>query len=278
MSNILDRATRPLLGLIVLLALGTLGSRYVAERVEVVGAAPAAARDSVAESQEWQVSVDGWRIEVDGAAVPPPGAEPLPSVEVDVAELRIEKLALYADSIGRHANEEGLDWRLVAAVIAEESAFRPNAMSRAGAFGLMQVKEVAAREVGVFPYDDPDSNIEAGVKYLAAMREAFPASQRRDQHAMMLAAYNMGPGHLEDAQELARELGLPARKWDASLASVVHVLDQPGVYSRLRYGFAQGPGVVRYVDRVLQRYAAYRRKFPAITTPSMAMMAEIASR
>lgn len=277
MSNILERATRTLLGLIALFALATLGSRYVP--VDAAGSSRPSDREELAlDSREWEVSVDGWRIEVDGAVVPPPGVDPLPAVAEDVADLRLAKLALFAGSIGRHSIEEGLDWRLVAAVIAEESGFRPNAMSRAGAYGLMQVKDVAAREVGVFPYSDPDSNIQAGVRYLAAMRDAFPATRMRDQHALMLAAYNMGPGHLRDAQGLARELGLADRRWDASMASVVQVLNQPSVYKRLRYGFAQGPGVVRYVERVLQRYAAYRRQFPALTAPSVAMIAEIASR
>ncbi len=277
MSQTFDRATRLVLALVVLLALATLGLRYRATEVGDEG-------DSLVRGDRrpgrraWELSVDGWRIEVDGAALSPPEIADLPEVDGEVADLRLEKLALFADSIGRYATEENFDWRLVAAVIAEESGFRPNAMSRAGAFGLMQVKEDAARQVGVFPYDDPDSNIRAGVRYLSAMREAFPAPGRRDGHAMMLAAYNMGPGHLHDAQMLARELGLPVRRWDDTLVTVVHVRDQPGIYSRLRHGFAQGPSVVRYVDRVLQRYAAYRRKFPALTSPSMAMIADIASR
>ncbi len=273
----LERATRPLLGLVALLSLATLGSRYVDAGAAGLGAPRVTAGDDLDEP-EWEVSVDGWRIEVDGTVVPPPGTSPSPAEVEDVRDLRLERLALFADSIGRHAMDESIDWRFVAAVISEESAFRPNAMSPAGAFGLMQVKEVAAREVGVFPYSDPDSNIRAGVRYLSAMRSAFPASTPRDQRALMLAAYNMGPGHLRDAQALARELGLPERSWDDSLSSVVRVLDQPGVYKRLRHGFAQGPSVVRYVDRVLRRYAAYRRQFPALTMPSVAMIADIASR
>jgi membrane-bound lytic murein transglycosylase F len=254
-----------------------LGVRYLA-----VGAAGVAQPVRVAHEpevgQEWAVAVDGWRIEVDGATVAPPGVDPLPGVAEDVDDLRLEKLTLYAESIGRHSTDEGIDWRLVAAVIAEESGFRPSAMSRAGAYGLMQVKEEAAREVGVFPYDDPDANIQAGVRYLATMREAFPSLRMRDQQALMLAAYNMGPAHLQDAQSMAIELGMSHLRWDDSLASVVQVLDQPGVYTRLRHGFAQGPAVVRYVERVLQRYAAYRRQFPALTAPSVAMIAEIATR
>ncbi len=277
MSKTLDRATRLLLALIVLLALATLGVRHRATDVED-DAVSLARGDGHSGRKEWELSVDGWRIEVDGAALSPSEIADLPAVDGEVADLRLEKLALFADSIGRYSTEENLDWRLVAAVIAEESGFQPNAMSGAGAFGLMQVKEDAARQVGVFPYDDADSNIRAGVRYLSVMRAAFPAPRRRDQQAMMLAAYNMGPGHLHDAQMLARELGLSVQRWDDALVTVVHVLDQPGVYKRLRHGFAQGPGVVRYVDRVLQRYAAYRRKFPALTAPSMAMVADIASR
>jgi hypothetical protein len=275
----LERATRAALGLVVLCALANLRARYLAEGV--AGIAQPVSVVVVTDPEvgtEWAVAVDGWRIEVDGATVAPPGVDPLPGVTEDVGDLRLAKLARYADAIGRHCTDEGIDWRLVAAVIAEESGFRPNAMSRAGAYGLMQVKEEAAREVGVFPYDHPDANIQAGVRYLAAMRAAFPALRMRDQQALMLAAYNMGPAHLHDAQGMAIELGMSHLRWDDSLATVVQVLDQPGVYSRLRHGFAQGPAVVRYVERVLQRYAAYRRKFPALTAPSVAMIAEIATR
>ncbi len=227
---------------------------------------------------EWAVGVDGWRIEVDGVVVDRTALSGAGMADGEWGDLRLDRLALYADSIGTYADEESIDWRLVAAVISVESAFMPGALSTAGAFGLMQVKEEAAREVGVFPYDDPDSNIKAGVRYLAAMRAAFPGATSPDRTAMMLAAYNMGPGHLRDARALAADLGYPPLSWEGSVASVVPLMEQPAVYEELAYGFAQGRSVVEYVDRVMDLHGAYRRRFPAVMMPSVGMIADIASR
>jgi len=221
---------------------------------------------------------NGWRVEVDGVAIDTKAALEFASAPGGVEDLELARLALFADSIGRHCAREAVDWRLVAALIAEESGFDPNVMSSAGAFGLMQVKEAAAREVGVYPFEDPDSNVRAGVRYLAAMREEFPAPTRRDRRALMLAAYNMGPGHLRDAQQLAADFGYPAQRWEEGVASAVLLLEQPAIHRRTKHGFAHGASVVRYVDRVLARYAAYRRRFPSVNMPSVAMIADIASR
>jgi len=276
MSNAVARATRPSLAAIVLLALFTLGSSAVVEPL-ASRVAPEPTREAIAwiHRQNWAVDVDGWRIEVDGVAVPR-------AASVGRSEPTIgfggAGLALYADSIGRHAAEAGLDWRLVAAVIAEESGFDADALSPAGAFGLMQVMSAAARDVGVFPYRDADSNIKAGVRYLAAMREQFAGATERDHLAMMLAAYNMGPGHLRDAIELAEDRGYSTRRWDDSLAAVVLLLEDPSVHRDLRHGYAQARQVVRYVERVLARHTVYRRQFPGVASPSVAMLGQIASR
>ncbi len=233
------------------------------------------APDAAAGSERaWAVAVDGWRIEVDGVAVDPSRLAPVGDLNMN--DLGLPRLALYADSIARYADEEALDWRLVAAVIAEESAFQPKALSPAGAFGLMQVREAAAREVGVFPYAEPDANVRAGVRYLAAMRAAFAGATPHDTRALMLAAYNMGPGHLRDARQLAAELGYDPLVWQESVASIVLLLEQPAFYEETRHGFARGGDVVRYVERVLTRYGAYRRRFPATLTLSPEIIAEIA--
>ena len=274
LSNAVWRGSRPSLAGVVLLALFALGSRspVVAPVMEAEALGVPTARDV---RRGWAVGIDGWRIEVDGVDVSRVAIEPRLKAAADVRELRLDRLALYADSIGRHAVEAGIDWRLVAAVIAEESGFDPNALSPAGAFGLMQVKEEAARDVGVFPYSDADSNIRAGVRYLAWMRELFAGATPRDHQAMMLAAYNMGPGHLRDAIALAADLGYSTRTWDDELASAVLMMEQPAVHEKLRHGYAQGRQVIRYVDKVLERYSDYRRQFPAVTMPSLVMVAEM---
>jgi len=276
MSNAIARATRPSLAAVVLLALFTLGWGTVVDP-PVRRVVPEPSQDSIAwtHRQNWAVDVDGWRIEVDGVAVQ--HAAPVRPSDATIGFGSVG-LALYADSIGRHATDAGLDWRFVAAVIAEESGFDADALSPAGAVGLMQVMSAAARDVGVFPYRDADSNIKAGVRYLAAMRDQFAGATERDRLAMMLAAYNMGPGHLRDAIGLAKDLGYSTRSWDDSLAAVVLLLEDPSVHRELRHGYAQARQVVRYVERVLARHRAYRRQFPGVASPSVAMLGEIASR
>lgn len=278
------RAARPSLALVVLLALSVLGARSPID-VPVREAIQQEDPSRVDPPRLWSVVVDGWRIELDGVEVV--RADAIPARRPDVASewrhdgaggLRLDKLALYADSIGRHAAEARIDWRLVAAVIAEESAFDASAMSPRGAFGLMQVKAEAARDVGVYPYGDPDSNILAGVRYLALMREQFPGATPVDHQAMMLAAYNMGPGHMRDARGVAERLGYPASSWHGGMALAVQMLERPAVHRNLTHGYAHGNQVIRYVDKVLRRYADYQRQFPSETFPSAVAIAAMAAQ
>jgi soluble lytic murein transglycosylase-like protein len=279
MSIAITRATRPSLAMVVLLALFTLGSRSVEDRpVPRVAAVPEAGTARPGPRRNWALDVDGWRIEIDGVFVERTAFAPPAEPAMDLGQIGLSGLARYADSIGRHAAAAGLDWRLVAAVIAEESGFDANALSPAGAFGLMQVMPGAARDVGVFPYRDADANIEAGVRYLASMREQFSGGTERDHIAMMLAAYNMGPGHLRDALALADGLGYPTHRWDDSVAAVVLLLEKPEVYRELRHGYAQARQVVRYVERVLSRHGEYRRRFPGVLSPAALVRGVVASR
>lgn len=209
----------------------------------------------------WAVEVDGWRIVVDGVVVDP-AALRLPEM-APLAPPGVDEFRGYAALIGRLAEEGGLDWRLVAAVAFEESRFDPHAVSPAGAVGLMQVRDVAARDVGVLSFHAPEANVRAGVKYLKGMADLYTEARGRDRLALMLAAYNMGPGHVADAQKLARELGFSPVVWDGSMEEMVRLLEQPAFYSRLANGYAQGASVVAYVGRVLSRYGQYRRRYPS---------------
>jgi len=91
----------------------------------------------------------------------------------------------YGEIIDRVAREQGVDAKLVRAVIQVESAYQQRARSRKGAVGLMQLMPETARLYAVADPFDPASNIEAGIKHLKALLERWPRE-------LALAAYNAG--------------------------------------------------------------------------------------
>ena len=104
------------------------------------------------------------------AAAPPPSAP---------ADQR------YGEIIEKASAAQGVDPKLVRAVIQVESAYQQRARSRKGAMGLMQLMPDTARQYGVTDPYDPRANIEAGIKHLKSLLERFPT-------ALALAAYNAG--------------------------------------------------------------------------------------
>lgn len=100
-------------------------------------------------------------------------------------------LDLAAATIDR-ADREGLDARLLVAVIAVESSWDPAARSRAGARGLGQLMPQTAAGLGVDP-DDPYENIAGAAHQLRRLIDRF-AGGAAQRYALALAAYNAGSG------------------------------------------------------------------------------------
>ncbi len=186
--------------------------------------------------------------------------------EFDVYELkkfhqRIQTLLPeYKKFIMEESEKYGLDWRLVAAVVYQESHFNPHARSVTNVQGLMQLTHATAEEMGVENRLNPRQSIRGGIKYLNKMRKRF--SHIQDDYQQMLfalASYNIGYGHVLDALKIAEKKGLDTHKWQA-LKTTLPLLSKSRYYEATRYGYARGWESVQFVERILTYFDILKQK------------------
>lgn len=161
----------------------------------------------------------------------------------------------YSDSIN-------WDWRLLASLVLQESRFDPDVESWAGAYGLMQLMPSTGEQFGIDIYSSPENNIRAGIKYIQWLQQLFEdkVDDEEERLKFILASYNVGPGHVLDARQLARKHGRDPEVWDDNVAYYLLRKSDPEFYHDpvVEHGFCRGEEPYFYVIQVLNRYEHYK--------------------
>ncbi|MCX7043754.1 MAG: lytic transglycosylase domain-containing protein [Gammaproteobacteria bacterium] len=140
---------------------------------------------------------------------------------VNFGSVRLNTSA-YSSEIRDAASRFGVDEYIVRAIIHAESAYRPNAISHAGAQGLMQLIPATASRFGVSDPFDPAQNISGGVKYLAWLMKRYSSNL-----TLVAAAYNAGEGAVDrnggvppysETQRYVQRVGQLADRYRSALA------------------------------------------------------------
>ncbi|EPC03032.1 hypothetical protein L861_22240 [Litchfieldella anticariensis FP35 = DSM 16096] len=165
-----------------------------------------------------------------------------------------EKLPNYTDLFRRAARDTGFDWKLLAAVGYQESHWNPQATSPTGVRGLMMLTNATAGEMDIGDRLDPAQSIDGGARYLRQIMDRLPEDiDDVDRQWMALAAYNVGLGHLYDAQKIAEMRGGDPHVW-ADVREALPLLQNREWFSQVRHGYARGGEPVIYVRNIRRYY------------------------
>ena len=140
-----------------------------------------------------------------------------------------------------------------------ESRFDAAARSPFGAVGVMQLLPSTAKELGCDDPAEPRAAIGAAAHFLGRLMKHYQAPEvaLKDRVRFALAAYNIGPAHLDDARTLAQRQGLDSTRWFGNVEKAMLMLSRPKYYQTVSHGFARGDDAVRYVSEIQTRYDNY---------------------
>ena len=174
------------------------------------------------------------------------------------------------DLVKQYSAQYGVDYRLILAIIKQESQFNQDALSERGAEGFMQIMPVTnaelTDELELPEQDFPRENLQAGIYYFSTLLELFNSAPVEDCISLALAAYNAGPARIYDAQDLAAYIGENPQRW-SSLRHVLPLLSKR--YYSLHHEvwhsgkpkngfFGSSRQTVDYVETVLKSYRMFQ--------------------
>lgn len=173
-------------------------------------------------------------------------------------------MSIYDAHFKSAARTIGWDWHLVAALCYEESGFDPNAVSGAGARGLMQVMERTAESYGVKDFLEPRQNVDVAAQHLKNIIADFSdIKDKYERIKFVIAAYNCGGGHIRDAQALCRKAdGNPLSWQDVSKYCLLLSKPEGTRDPVVRHGIMIGEETVMHVIKVLRRWEQYIGHLP----------------
>lgn len=156
----------------------------------------------------------------------------------------LTSISRYDNILRASADSIGWDWRLLAAVVYQESRFHNDANSSKGAKGLMQIRSKRYAEEVLL---NPAANIAVGSRYLKKLENMFASTAADPTEAIKfaLAAYNMGEGKMGQLIEKTQAEGLDASRWD-----------------NVKLQLHEGHHTRAYVENVLNTYAYYSKVYP----------------
>jgi membrane-bound lytic murein transglycosylase F len=153
----------------------------------------------------------------------------------------------------------------MAAQAYQESSFDPQAVSHMGAMGLMQLMPSTAKDVGVSQSEvfNPSSNVQGASKVINKLNKRYASIANKDERLnFILAAYNAGSGHLDDARTLAKKYGKNPDVWLGNVDAFVLKMSDPAYYNQpeVKHGYFRGSETYNYVNSIRTRWSEYKKK------------------
>jgi membrane-bound lytic murein transglycosylase F len=191
-------------------------------------------------------------------------------IKSDFFTSRTGRISKYDDLIKRHAQTIHWDWKLLASQIYQESQFNPQEKSWAGAKGLLQLMPKTGKEFGAKDLSNPDQNLKAGTAFLKWMNNYWKEiPHEQEKLKFVLASYNTGPGHVQDARRLAQKHGKDPNRWDDHVSGIsTEKITETLLYGRgCKIRLLPGEEPYNYVNEILDRYKQYKNLLLNQTKP-----------
>ena len=174
--------------------------------------------------------------------------------------LKTDLISPYDDLIRKYASLLGWDWRMLAAVVYQESRFAISSRSHRGASGLMQVMPFTGKSYGVEDLLDPEENLKAGTGHLIRLQKQLTGCgvPHEELVKFTLAAYNAGEGRIADCRNFAKAQNRNSNSWD-EIVSIIPLMREDSILDEesVKLGKFQGHETIAYVSSIMEIYDAF---------------------